>query len=231
MHPRRVGVGCFVEVAAMSASVQFDHDVFTSCAEKIVSASHTLYQRGWSPATSSNYSLRLNADCCAITVSGKHKGELTTADVMVVNLHGEPLTPQKPSAETLLHTQLYQRDADIGAVLHTHSVCATVLTMEHPNLDKLVLRGYELLKAFPDVKTHNTELHIPIFDNTQDMVELAQRVEKRMQRDGAGVAYLIRGHGLYTWAEDMAACMRHIEALEFLLDCEWRRYAAHAGRR
>ncbi|HNI38502.1 MAG TPA: class II aldolase/adducin family protein, partial [Pseudomonadales bacterium] len=86
----------------------------------------------------------------------------------------------------------------------------------------------ELLKAFNGVKTHNTELHIPIFDNTQDMVELSQRVEKHMQREGMGVAYLIRGHGLYTWAEDLASCMRHLEALEFLLDCEWRRYSAHS---
>jgi methylthioribulose-1-phosphate dehydratase len=162
-------------------------------------------------------------------VSGKHKGELTVDDVMAVDVDGKPLMDKKPSAETLLHTQLYKRDADIGAVLHTHSVSATVLTMEQPGADTLVLRGYELLKAFEDVQTHSTELHIPVFENTQDMVELSQRVEKRMQREGTGVAYLIRGHGLYTWAEDLTACMRHLEALEFLLDCEWRRYSARTN--
>ena len=209
----------------------FDQARFTGCAESIVAASHVIYSRGWSPATSSNYSVRLDANSCAVTVSGKHKGELSADDVMAVDLAGNPLLDKKPSAETLLHTQLYKRDADIGAVLHTHSVCATVLTMEHPNMDTLVLRGYELLKAFTGVKTHSTELHIPVFENTQDMVELSQRVEKRMQREGTGVAYLIRGHGLYTWAEDLAACMRHLEALEFLLDCEWRRYSAHAHNR
>ena len=209
-----------------SSLTPFDSAQFLQCAESIVVASRAIYSRGWSPATSSNYSVRLNASCCAVTVSGKHKGELTADDVMVVDLEGRPLENKKPSAETLLHTQLYKRDADIGAVLHTHSVCATVLTMAQPNVDTLVLRGYELLKAFNSVQTHNTELHIPIFENTQDMVELSQRVEKRMQREGVGVAYLIRGHGLYTWAEDLAACMRHLEALEFLLDCEWRRYSA-----
>jgi len=207
-------------------SVPFDSARFSRCAAEIVTASHAIYSRGWSPATSSNYSVRINENCCAVTVSGKHKGELAVDDVMVVDLSGNPLVDKKPSAETLLHTQLYKRDADIGAVLHTHSVCATVLTMEQPALDTLVLRGYELLKAFSGVQTHNTELHIPIFDNTQDMVELSRRVEKRMQREGTGVAYLIRGHGLYVWAEDMAACMRQLEALEFLLDCEWRRYSA-----
>ena len=210
------------------APAPFNTAQFLQCAESIVAASREIYSRGWSPATSSNYSVRLNASCCAVTVSGKHKGELTADDVMVVDLEGRPLVNKKPSAETLLHTQLYKRDADIGAVLHTHSVCATVLTMAQPNVDTLVLRGYELLKAFNGVQTHNTELHIPIFENTQDMVELSQRVEKRMQREGMGVAYLIRGHGLYTWAEDLAACMRHLEALEFLLDCEWRRYSARS---
>lgn len=212
-------------------SVSYDHDLFERCAERIIAASRDIYSRGWSPATSSNYSVRINKQCCAITVSGKHKGELGLRDVMAVDFHGNALMDRKPSAETLLHTQLYARDADIGAVLHTHSVCATVLTMEQPEMDTLVLRGYELLKAFSGVTRHNTEVHIPVFDNTQDMVELSQQVEKRMQRDGTGVAYLIRGHGLYTWAEDLNSCMRHLEALEFLLDCEWQRYAIRADKR
>jgi methylthioribulose-1-phosphate dehydratase len=212
-------------------SVSYDHDLFERCAERIIAASRDIYSRGWSPATSSNYSVRINEQCCAITVSGKHKGELSLRDVMAVDFHGNALMDRKPSAETLLHTQLYARDADIGAVLHTHSVRATVLTMEQPEMDTLVLRGYELLKAFSGVTRHNTEVHIPVFDNTQDMVELSQQVEKRMQRDGTGVAYLIRGHGLYTWAEDLNSCMRHLEALEFLLDCEWQRYVIRADKR
>jgi methylthioribulose-1-phosphate dehydratase len=215
----------------MSLPPSFDHELFERCSERIIAASRDIYSRGWSPATSSNYSVRINEQCCAITVSGKHKGELGLHDVMAVDLLGKPLMDRKPSAETLLHTQLYVREPDIGAVLHTHSVRATVLTMEQPEMDTLVLHGYELLKAFSGVTTHDGEVHIPVFDNTQDMVELSQQVEKRMQRDGTGVAYLIRGHGLYTWAEDLHACMRHLEALEFLLDCEWQRYAIHANKR
>ena len=207
-------------------TVPFDHDLFERCAERIIAASRDIYSRGWSPATSSNYSVRINEHCCAITVSGKHKGELGLRDIMAVDLQGRPLMERKPSAETLLHTQLYARDPAIGAVLHTHSVRATVLTMELPAVDTLVLRGYELLKAFTGVTTHDTELHIPVYDNTQDMVQLSQQVETQMQRAGTGVAYLIRGHGLYTWAEDLTACMRHLEALEFLLECEWQRLLA-----
>lgn len=208
----------------------FDHDLFERCAEHIIGASRDIYHRGWSPATSSNYSMRLNELCCAITVSGKHKGELGLQDVMVVDMDGKPLMDRKPSAETLLHTQLYLRDPTIGAVLHTHSVRATVLSMELAGQDTLTLEGYELQKAFTGISTHDCALHIPVFDNTQDILELSCQVEERMRREGTGIAYLIRGHGLYTWGEDLPSCMRYLEALEFLLDCEWQRYLARAVR-
>ncbi len=41
-----------------------------------------------------------------------------------------------------------------------------------------------------------------------------------MDAGNAGHAYLIRGHGLYTWAADMSACYRQLEALETLLAVE-----------
>jgi methylthioribulose-1-phosphate dehydratase len=34
------------------------------------------------------------------------------------------------------------------------------------------------------------------------------------------VGYLIRGHGLYTWGPRMADALRHVEAFEFLFECE-----------
>jgi methylthioribulose-1-phosphate dehydratase len=41
-----------------------------------------------------------------------------------------------------------------------------------------------------------------------------------MDAGDAGHAYLIRGHGLYTWAADIGACYRQLEALETLLAVE-----------
>ncbi|MDB5378810.1 MAG: Methylthioribulose 1-phosphate dehydratase, partial [Rubritepida sp.] len=32
--------------------------------------------------------------------------------------------------------------------------------------------------------------------------------------------YLIRGHGLYVWADDMPGALMRLEALEFMLACE-----------
>ncbi len=77
-------------------------------AQAIIEAGRFLYGRGWSPATSSNYSARLTDSEVLLTVSGKHKGELGPDDLLATDLAGNSLEPgKKPSAETLLHTQLY----------------------------------------------------------------------------------------------------------------------------
>ena len=38
-----------------------------------------------------------------------------------------------------------------------------------------------------------------------------------MAQQGQGHAYLIRGHGVYTWGKNISECFRHLEALEHLL--------------
>lgn len=194
----------------------FNQQDFARAAQALCDYGRILYSRGWSPATSSNYSVRLNEQCCALTSSGKHKGELTPADILVVNWKGHALTPGKPSAETLLHTQLYQRDPAIGAVLHTHSPLAVVLSQIWPH-NQLQLSGWELQKAFAGETTHEDTLSFPLFANDQDIARLAAEVEQHMNNEGQGHAYLIRGHGVYTWGKDLAECFRHLEALENLL--------------
>mgnify|MGYP003630193286 CR=1 FL=1 len=196
---------------------------FRQAARSITAVSHRLYQHGWSPATSSNYSQRLDESHCAVTVSGKDKGLLSEADIMVVNLNGEPVSTGKPSAETALHTQLYRHHKNCGAVLHTHSLASTVLTMHWPNSSELILSGYELLKAFAGIESHDYDMVIPIFANTQDIDQLALDVDAAMSNGRISHAYLIRGHGVYTWAEDMSACYRQLEALEFLFMAELER--------
>lgn len=187
---------------------------------QIIEAGRFLYGRGWSPATSSNYSARLAADQALLTVSGKHKGQLTEQDVLATDLAGNSLEPgKKPSAETLLHTQLYAWRADIGAVLHTHSVNATVLSRLTPG-DQLLLEDYELQKAFAGVTTHEGQVVVPIFANDQDIARLAGQVQQWLDTHPDCVGYLIRGHGLYTWGPQMSDALRQIEAFEFLFECE-----------
>lgn len=188
--------------------------------QAIIDAGRFLYGRGWSPATSSNYSARLTCSEALLTVSGKHKGQLTVDDLLAVDMEGRSLEAgKKPSAETLLHTQLYRWKPEIGAVLHTHSVNATVLSRLCLS-DSLVFADYELQKAFSGIATHESQILVPIFDNDQDIDRLTSRVQPWLDEHPDCVGYLIRGHGLYTWGAQMNDALRQIEAFEFLFECE-----------
>lgn len=186
--------------------------------QHIIDAGVRLDARGWAPATAGNYSHRLGDGSVAITVSGNHKGMLKPGDVMRVDMEAKPLEDKKPSAETLLHTSLYKIRPDINAILHTHSVGSTVLSMQRSG--HVTLSGYELLKAFPGVHTHETSVVLPVFENKQDMTILAPQVEAYLKAHSDTPAYIIRGHGIYGWGKDMAEAERVIEATEFLLNCE-----------
>lgn len=199
----------------------FDVTRYAVAADAIAEAGRFLYQQGWSPATSSNYSARIDAKHIAITVSGRHKGQLGAGDVMVVDLSGHPVQSDcRSSAETKLHTVLYELFPDVGAVLHTHSVKATVLSRLLEPGQPLVLEGYELQKAFTGIATHESVLTVPVFDNTQDIDSLAECTREWFREHPEQPGYLIRGHGLYTWGHTMADCLRHVEAFEFLFECE-----------
>ncbi|SNC75428.1 methylthioribulose-1-phosphate dehydratase [Marinobacter sp. es.048] len=199
----------------------FDVTRYAVAADAILEAGRFLYQQGWSPATSSNYSARIDAEHIAITVSGRHKGQLGAGDVMVVDLAGRPIQSDCcSSAETRLHTVLYEIFPGVGAVLHTHSVKATVLSRLLEPGQPLALEGYELQKAFTGVETHESVLTVPVFDNTQDIDALAEHTREWFREHPGQPGYLIRGHGLYTWGKTMADCLRHVEAFEFLFECE-----------
>lgn len=188
---------------------------------QIIDAGKKLYQTGFAPATSGNYSMRLEDGNIAITVSGADKGQLTEQDIIAVDINGKVLNSvKKSSAETLLHTSLYELYPDIGAILHVHSVCSTVLSRLYKDKPQLELKNYELQKVFPNITTHESTLSIPLFANTQDMQQLAQQVKNTLPNYSNAPGYLIVGHGSYVWGATMQDTLRHVEALEFLLNCE-----------
>jgi methylthioribulose-1-phosphate dehydratase len=189
-------------------------------AAELIAAGRRLYDQGMVPATSGNLSARLSGGELAITVSGSHKGRLQEAQIMRVDAAGNSQDARRPSAETLLHVQIYRRFTSAGAVLHPHSVNATLLSRLHRG--HLVLRDYELLKAFPGVDTHAFELVVPNFSNDQDIARLANEVDAYMNSHTPVHGYLIAGHGFYTWGETVEDALRHVEALEFLFECELR---------
>ena len=204
----------------MNAPLPYDAARLRVLASEIVTATRELAAAGMTPATSSNFSMRLDDRHAAITVSGRDKGRLAEADIMVVDFDGRAVgSDHRPSAETLLHTQLYRRFAEIGCVLHTHSVVQTVASRVHAAAGEVRLEGYELLKAFQGNTTHDDAIDLPVLPNSQDMPTLAAQVDSLLDHRCMW-GYLIEGHGLYAWGADMPMARRHLDAFEFLLACD-----------
>lgn len=188
--------------------------------QALMDAGRLFHSRGWVPATGGNFSARLSVQQMLITASGTHKGELSKDDFIAADLDGKPLNgARKASYETLLHCQLYRHDENIGAVLHTHSIANTVLSRR---LDKIVLKGYELLKILPGIVSHTATVEVPVFENDQDIARLSATVDAHMKRASQTPAYLIAGHGLYAWGTSVKEARNRVEALEFMFECEMK---------
>jgi methylthioribulose-1-phosphate dehydratase len=176
-------------------------------------------ERQWCLATGGNFSLRVDASHCLITQSGKDKSMLVPGDLMLCDLDGAAVDAGlRPSAEAALHTALYRQDGAIGAVLHTHSVTSTVVSRGLGT--DLLVSGFEMQKAIRGVRSHEESLRIALFENTQDMQQLAAAVIARLTSGTLPApGFLVRGHGLYAWGADLSEAQRHVEGFEFLLAC------------
>lgn len=182
------------------------------------------HRRGWSVGTSSNYSVVVSREPLEllVTASGKDKGRLESTDFVRVDADGQPTFAGQPksSAETRLHTVLATQP-DVGAILHTHSVWGTLLSQLYFAEGGFEIADYEMLKGLEGVATHQHTEWVEIFDNTQDIPRLADKVaahlrdpHRRWQH-----GFLIRQHGLYTWGRTLFEARRHVEIFEFLFEC------------
>jgi methylthioribulose-1-phosphate dehydratase len=200
------------------------HEKFSVIAEGLAAAGRDFYARGWVLGTSGNFSAVLSREPLrlAITASGMDKGALNVAQFLQIGADGAVLAgPGQPSDETALHLAVV-RTRGAGAVLHTHSVWSTILSELHATAGGFAISGLEMLKGLAGVKTHEHTEWLPIIENSQNMPALAQIVEQTLRQQPQAHAFLLRGHGLYTWGRDLQEARRHVEILEFLLEVTGR---------
>lgn len=184
----------------------------------------TLSERGWFPATSGNLSVRLkpsslddNEPIIAITSSGKDKSIHTPEDFLLVNLDGELVFPTnlKPSAETYVHTSIYQLIPNCEAVFHVHTIYNNLISDLYGDQGKITFTKHEIIKAF-DIWEEDASITVPIVENVASIPKLAEEIGKVIRPEVPGV--LIRNHGIYVWGDSDFTAKRHLEAFEFLFE-------------
>ena len=191
-----------------------------AAAGELISIGRWFYQQKWVLGTSGNFSAVLSREPfrMLITASGVHKGTMTPENFLQVDSEGKTVNgKQRPSAETLIHLAILS-EVNAGAILHTHSVWATILSEAHAASGGLTIQGYEMLKGLSGVKTHEHQEWLPILENSQDYAALSQSVSRVLQERPGVHGILLRNHGLYAWGSDIEEARRHVEIFEFLLE-------------
>ncbi|MDR3617144.1 MAG: methylthioribulose 1-phosphate dehydratase [Candidatus Obscuribacterales bacterium] len=201
--------------------------LISQAASEMAKYGQLFYAKGWNLATSSNYSAVISTEPLNLlmTASGKHKGELTDADFVVIDEklkvvdHGANYSVNnlKPSAEAALHVTLAKK-AGAKAVLHSHSIWSTIVSRRYFSQGYVTLHDFEMLKALQGINSHDATVRIVILENSQDIGALAQAVEKQLSDGNIEHAFLLKGHGLYTWGSSLAEARNQIEALEFMFE-------------
>ncbi len=197
---------------------------YAAVCSAMVETVRLLSARGWTPATSSNFSARVPGYEAgfAVTRSGVDKAMFAAEHVMLVDNAGRTVWPEgaRASAEAPVHAVAYERYG-AGAVVHTHSVNATAVSLRHAAKGAVRFAGLELLKGFRGISTHETSVTVPIYPNDQDMERFAAMLRAQPLREDL-YGFLIAGHGLYTWGQDLGEARRHAEVFEFLFELTFR---------
>jgi methylthioribulose-1-phosphate dehydratase len=149
------------------------------------------------------------------------KGAIEAEDILSIDQHGTAIDADglKPSAEPPLHL-LFYRTMRAGAVLHTHSLPAALVSYLARNEGRALLSEWKLLKGLSGIETHEAGISLPVFPNSQDMQALSTLVERSLSSERACYGFLLAGHGLYAWGKDMPEAKRHLEVFEYLLQCQ-----------
>jgi L-fuculose-phosphate aldolase len=103
----------------------------------VLAAAKDMLRRGLVEGTAGNISARQKDGSIVITPSSVDYSEMTLADLCVVDPDGNTLQAadgRSPSSEKLLHLACYRAFDDIGSVIHSHPVYATMFAIAHEDI-------------------------------------------------------------------------------------------------
>lgn len=189
--------------------------------EAIAETIRSYNAKGWSPATSTNYSFVDEEGTIWVSRSGVDKAHFQATDFITVDKNGiatGEFKGIKPSAETLIHCVLYELFPATKVILHSHGIYPILLSASVAN--EFVFEGYELQKGLAGQTTHEATVKIPVFENDQDM-DRFKEVLLQQKDQLSNAAFAMRKHGIYAWGTSLFEAKRHLETVDYLCQCEW----------
>jgi L-fuculose-phosphate aldolase len=111
--------------------------------KEVLAAARQILKKGLVTGTSGNVSLRLAPEgkrsLLAITPSSRNYLSLTPDDIQILDFDaGKVEGDLPPSVETPLHIGIYRVRKDINAIIHTHSVFASALSVARLSIPAII---------------------------------------------------------------------------------------------
>lgn len=180
--------------------------------EQIVDYGRQMLSEGLVKVTSGNLSIYdPGTGFMAISPSGIPYFETKAEDVVILTLDGEKVEGgRKPSSEHNLHAAVYKVRPDAGAVVHTHSMFATTLSIVGEPVKTVHFVLANLLGR--------TEVPVAPYC-TYGTMELANAVMDAMKDSDA---CLLANHGMVSCGKTMADAYLLASMVEEVAQMQWR---------
>ena len=177
---------------------------FSPVKKEIVESAQNLLRKGYLMATGGNISVRiLGEDAFAITPSNLDYTKMTPEDICILNFDLEIIEGKlKPSVEAGMHGAIYQVRGDVNAVVHTHQVYVSALTLIKTPIPSLFDEQARFLGRSVQI--------IPYAPSGTGMLKntIARHVKNRNN------AYMMQNHGALILGHDMERAVHNVEILE-----------------
>lgn len=171
---------------------------------QIVDTSQELVRKGYLMATGGNVSVRLpGQDGFAITPSNYDYMKMTAGDICILDFNLSMLEGHlKPSVESAMHAAIYQARPDVNAIIHTHQVYTSALTLIKAPIPALFDEQTRFLGRSVDI--------IPYAPSGTGM--LKNTVAKHVKNHNN--AFMMQNHGALVFGHDMERAIHNVEILE-----------------
>lgn len=111
----------------------------TTTPEEVLAAAKTMLERGLVEGTSGNISGRLEGGLVCVTPSSVDYDTMTLDDLVVVDLDGAVVSgTRSPTTEKDLHLSVLRSYPELGSVIHTHAVYATMFALAHEPIPAVI---------------------------------------------------------------------------------------------
>ena len=172
--------------------------------EYICEIGERMYNSGFVAANDGNISVLTKDNDVIVTPTGISKGFMKPEMMVKINKNGTIVEENEynPSSEYKMHLKVYDKNNEVGAVVHAHPPYATAFAVAgKPLKEKILPEAIVSLGTVPIAKY-----------GTPSTNEVPKSIEKFLKDYNA---VLLENHGALTWGENLKEAYYRMETLEF----------------